>query len=57
MHQYIVQGISGRALHLTFVSLKVIFWTNGIEFNVFSVFQSRTDFEVHSVQHIFYKFG
>lgn len=57
MHQNFVTGISVRALYLTFVFLKVIFWKNGVEFNVFNVFQSCTDFEVHSVQHMFYKFG
>lgn len=46
-----------RAHYLTLVFLKVIFWTNGVEFNVFNVFQECTDFEVHSVQHMIYKFG
>jgi len=52
MHQNFVQGISVIALHMTFVFSKVIFWTNGVEFNVFNVFQSCTDFEVHSVQNL-----
>jgi len=57
MHQNFVQGISVRALHLSFVFLKVIFWTNGVELSEFNMFQSCTDFEVISVQHMIYKFG
>jgi len=46
---------SVRPLDLIFVFLKVMFWTNGVEFSVSNVFQSCTDFEVHPVQHMIYK--